>query len=673
MVKQLMDMCLGCIAQNLHAISNVGKHLPTLHKEKILQWVVDHNMLTTEYVPHVTYHLFSPALRSISFNDCDQITDKLLIQLDACKCVLESITIDGCKVTDVGVSALLSHQVELQTLVLKELSELTGTGLEVLRSRKLKEVELFQCINITNKSLVALVTRNPTIARLNLCSCYKLTHEIIPTIAVTLANELEHLDLSSIHTIDNNDLVVLSQHCKILKGIVLHGCNRITSAGVMALSKECTKLQLLDVSFCYKLQESSSKDFLKELPVSLKNLVLSGLQLEGGDIHTAVARLPKLETLRLCGINSIPEEDAIKKIFLTQFLWISKTYSVNAVLPQGVKILVYDSLNVYAVLYTLYFCHCLQLSKECTKLQLLDVSFCYKLQESSSKDFLKELPVSLKNLVLSGLQLEGGDIHTAVARLPKLETLRLCGINSIPEEDAIKIFETVGPQLICLDMTGCHQIMTDDILRLIVKNCKVLEDLCLAFCMKLTGEPLRMLFRDQERSSNLTLLRMSGCKDLYHDILLDMSKACVNLNKLYMAGIKSVDDTLLFSIANHMPHLKNISLKSCVGSSADQVTDNGVVELTRCCPLEDICLAGIHNITDKSIFALANNCPDLKTLFVSGCSKVTTQATNYLQDVCNDKLYVYHRLPNADPNLVMAKNLDTGDFCQIDQTKWSMM
>ena len=99
MVKQLMDMCLGCIAQNLHAISNVGKHLPTLHKEKILQWVVDHNMLTTEYVPHVTYHLFSPALRSISFNDCDQITDKLLIQLDACKCVLESITIDGCKVT----------------------------------------------------------------------------------------------------------------------------------------------------------------------------------------------------------------------------------------------------------------------------------------------------------------------------------------------------------------------------------------------------------------------------------------------------------------------------------------------------------------------------------------------------------------------------------------------
>ncbi|XP_063963538.1 F-box/LRR-repeat protein 2-like [Lytechinus pictus] len=546
MVKQLMDMCIGCIAQNLHAISNVGKHLPTLHKEKILQWVVDHNMLTAQYLPHVTYHLFSPVLRSISFNECEQITDKLLVQLDACKCNLESIKIEGCKATDVGVSALLSHQVELQILVLKDVDEMTGTGLEVLRSKKLKEVDLSQCTNLINKSLVQLVTRNPTISRLNLGSCYKITHEVIPTIAATLSHELEHLDLSSIHTIEDEDLVVLSQHCKNLQGIVLHGCNRVTRTGIMALNRECTKLQLLDVSFCYKLQESSNKDCLTELPVSLKNLVLSGLQLDGGDIHATVSRLPKLDTLRLCGINSITEESAVK------------------------------------------------------------------------------------------------------------------------------IFETVGPQLISLDMTGCHQIMTDDILRLIVKNCKALEEICLAFCMKLTGEPLRMLFRDAERSGNLTLFRVSGCKDLYHDILLDMSKACVNLTRLYMAGIKSVDDTLLFSIANHMPHLKNISLKSCVGTVADQVTDNGVVELTRCCPLEDICLAGIHSITDKSVFALANNCPDLKTLFVSGCTKVTTQATNYLQDVCNDKVYVYHRLPNADPNLVMAKNLDTGEFCQVDQTKWTM-
>eukprot|EP00057_Strongylocentrotus_purpuratus_P032991 XP_789678.2 PREDICTED: uncharacterized protein LOC584733 [Strongylocentrotus purpuratus] len=325
------------------------------------------------------------ALRSISFNHCDQITDKLLILLDDCKCVLSSITIEGCKVTDVGVSALLSHQDELQTLVLK-ISELTGTGLEVLRSRKLKEVHL-SFIQITNESLVALVTRNPTISRLNICYCDKLTHEVIPAIAVTLADELEHLTLIHFYNIENNDLVVLSQHCKNLEGLVLHvfSCSVITSARLRTLSKECTKLQLLDVSF-----------------------------------------RPGLE-------------------------W------------------------------------------------------------SSSKEFLTELPVSLKKLVLARLQLEGGDIHTAVSRLPKLETLKLCGKDSVTEEHIMKLFDIVGPQLICLNMKGHRQIMTDDILRLIVKNCTSLEEIQLGSCWKLTGEPLRMLFRDQERSRNLTLLRMSDC------------------------------------------------------------------------------------------------------------------------------------------------------------------
>ncbi|XP_071480674.1 uncharacterized protein [Diadema antillarum] len=546
MVKQLMDLCFGCIAQNLNIISSVGKQLPTLHKEKILQWVVDHNMLTTDYLPHVTYHLFSPALRTISFCHCEQINDKLLTQLDACQCRLESITIEGCKdVTDAGISALLSHQTELKSLTLNELPELTGTGLEALVSANLCTVDMTQCINIVNRSILTVVSRNPTISTLNLGTCYKLNNEIIPVIASSLNTNLEHMDLTSFHTLEDSDLITLSQHCTSLRGLVMHGCNRITSAGLLPLFAACTQFQNLDISFSYKLQEPKHKEFL---------------------VH---------------------------------------------------------------------------------------------------------LPLSLRSLVLSGLHLEGQDILGAVSRLPKLHSLRLCGVNSLTEDSAAEIFQAIGPQLTCLDMTGCHQIMTDDLLRSIVKHCTSLEELALGFCVKLTGEPLRRLFRDKQRAKYLTLLRFSGCKEMTHDVLLDLSESCHNLEKLFLAGIKSVDDTLLFSIANHMHNLVHISLKSCVGSSVDSVTDSGVVELARYCPLQDICLAGIQNITDKSILALANNCPNLKALFVSGCSKVTGQATRYLQDVSNKKVHVYHRVPNADPNLVMAKNLDTGEFCRVDQTKWS--
>ena len=60
----------------------------------------------------------------------------------------------------------------------------------------------------------------------------------------------------------------------------------------------------------------------------------------------------------------------------------------------------------------------------------------------------------------------------------------------------------------------------------------------------------------------------------------------------------------------------------------------GVVEIARCClGLEEIVLSGLHNITDKSVLALANSCPELIYVYVSGCNKVTPASVNYLK-VC---------------------------------------
>ena len=36
------------------------------------------------------------------------------------------------------------------------------------------------------------------------------------------------------------------------------------------------------------------------------------------------------------------------------------------------------------------------------------------------------------------------------------------------------------------------------------------------------------------------------------------------------------------------------------------------------------------------------------------------------QDCCIPRVFFYHKVPNAQPNLLMAKNLDTGEFCRID-------
>lgn len=39
---------------------------------------------------------------------------------------------------------------------------------------------------------------------------------------------------------------------------------------------------------------------------------------------------------------------------------------------------------------------------------------------------------------------------------------------------------------------------------------------------------------------------------------------------------------------------------------------------------------------------------------------------HFLQDCSLKRIYVDHRTPNVDPDQVMAKNLDTGEFCRAD-------
>ena len=66
--------------------------------------------------------------------------------------------------------------------------------------------------------------------------------------------------------------------------------------------------------------------------------------------------------------------------------------------------------------------------------------------------------------------------------------------------------------------------------------------------------------------------------------------------------------------------------------SFDKVSDVGICELARMCPLEEIVISGVSKLTDRSVLALANCCTStLKELYASGCSMITEAALNYLK------------------------------------------
>ena len=96
MVKQLLDLCVEVVAGNLHCITGPSRYLAVRHKEKILEHLINHDNLTKEYLPHITYNLFTAGLRTLKLYYSDQVTDNLLCLLRDCKCKFENLTIHGC-------------------------------------------------------------------------------------------------------------------------------------------------------------------------------------------------------------------------------------------------------------------------------------------------------------------------------------------------------------------------------------------------------------------------------------------------------------------------------------------------------------------------------------------------------------------------------------------------
>ena len=96
MVKLLSDVCLGLIQTSLDKIPNVGSHLPTIFKEKLIERLAWHDQLTLAYLPVISYNLFTKSLRRLNLYKCEQVTDEMLLLLASSHCKLEHIRVVGC-------------------------------------------------------------------------------------------------------------------------------------------------------------------------------------------------------------------------------------------------------------------------------------------------------------------------------------------------------------------------------------------------------------------------------------------------------------------------------------------------------------------------------------------------------------------------------------------------
>lgn len=304
----------------------------------------------------------------------------------------------------------------------------------------------------------------------------------------------------------------------------------------------------------------------------------------------------------------------------------------------------------------------IKLFQACTQLEALDLGYCSRLSAPPECEVLWTLPQSLVSLSLCGLMLQDGQILVeCITRLPCVASLKLCGVPGLNDGTLTQIVEKIGKQITELNISGIGlNMITDSGLQAVASHCTNLESLHISLLREVTGFSLRPIFVDPKRASKIRVLSVNS-KMMDISMLDLMISSCPNLETLDLSGLSDVTDAMVMSLADHAPKLTQVSLKSC-----KLITDAAVCYLCSKCSLKSLCLSGLHTLTDKSIFCLASSCPQMEEIYLNGCACISPVAVQYLRDCCLGRLYASHSIPNAKPNQLMAKNLDTGEFCRAD-------
>ncbi len=166
------------------------------------------------------------------------------------------------------------------------------------------------------------------------------------------------------------------------------------------------------------------------------------------------------------------------------------------------------------------------------------------------------------------------------------------------------------------DLNLCGTSITDAAITAIATNCGDLEELVLQNCENLTDAALRVV-----RLPKLTNLDLSGCSEISDAGLIELSRQCTALKSLGICGT-SITDAAVSAVARNCPDFQDL-----FADSAD-ITDESIKLLAKhCAHLSNLDLDGT-GITVASVLALAR-APNLKILWVDGPNCIITDEALY--------------------------------------------
>ncbi|PSS34732.1 F-box/LRR-repeat protein [Actinidia chinensis var. chinensis] len=389
--KSITDIGIGCIAvgcRKLRLISlkwclsvgDLGVGLLAVKCKEIRSLDLSYLPITTKCLPSI---LNLEHLEDLVLEGCLGIDDDSLAVLkQGCKS-LEMLDMSNClNVSHVGLSSLTTDNGHLQQLIfaygspvtpafaesLHKLSTLqsikldgctvTPLGLKAIGNwcASLREISLSKCLGLTDDGLSSLVTKQRDLRKLDITCCRKITHVSIAHITNSCMS-LVSLRMESCSRVSKEAFVLIGQRCHFLEELDLTD-NEIDDEGLKSISR-CSKLSSLKLGICLNITDKG----LAHIGMCCSKLAELDLYRSAGIADPGILSIahgcPGLEMINIAYCKDITD---------SSFISLSKCSKLNTLESRGCPLVTSLGLAAIAV--------------GCKQLNKLDIKKCYNINDS---------------------------------------------------------------------------------------------------------------------------------------------------------------------------------------------------------------------------------------------------------------------------------------------------
>lgn len=504
MVRTLSEIALQSIAFEFSRVALlIEKHsllIPPSLKIELLRRLVDHDLLSTNILPSITYNLIPQALTELDFYGSLSLSDSLLALIGESGCQLRRIRLSRCsRISDAGLSDLMVNQDALESVSLKYLL-IEGKCLERLRSPKLLELCVIGCANVAPEPLTKVVVCNSSsLVKLNLKQLRKLPSNMLIKIIDFAGPNLRYLNLSECVQVNDAVLFRIAERCEKLETLKVRECMNFFELSLVHVFEQCSNLSKLDISFCVREEVAG---LIEVLPRSLKTFRYYGFttSLSNDAMVNSFSQLKCLNTLALNGLNTL-SDDLLQQLLVVigpQLESLDLSASFGRISDAGVKWIVRYCVNLRKLglgmlesLSGLPLLELLEDPERAEKMESFNLPCCTGMNESVLTAICSNCP-NLVFLDLSAIP------HTTDALL-----FELANTANRLEQLFVKSSRCITDAGVCVLAAGCPWLkgivlsgitnISDKSLMALASHCPLLEGVYLSGCMIVSDQAIQYL------------------------------------------------------------------------------------------------------------------------------------------------------------------------------------